>query len=192
MLIALTWPLMAVAWLCIKMESRGPALHTQLDDGSPVFRVGRDSMPFRYYKFRSMRCGTHSLRYTQLADQNTRSGPLVKIDNDPRVTRVGRFIRKWHIDELPEFFMVLRGDMSIVGPRPHLPEEVEKYSVHHRRVLCVKPGITGLTQIMGGSKLRFCKEIAYDQEYIQQWSLLRDFLIVVRTPFAIVSQRGDN
>ncbi len=191
-LILLTSPIMAIAWLCIKFESRGPALHTRLDDGSPVFRIGRDGMPFPYCKFRSMRHGTHSLRYTALAERNTRSGPLVKIDNDPRVTRVGRFIRKWHVDELPEFFMVLRGDMSIVGPRPHLPEEVERYAPHHRKVLCVKPGITGLTQIMGGSRLRYCEEIAYDHEYIRKWSLWRDLLIVIRTPFAIVSQRGDD
>ncbi len=191
MLIALTAPIMAVAWLCIKFESRGPALFSRLDDGSPVQRIGRDGMPFPYAKFRSMHPGTHSLRYTALAERNTRSGPLVKIDNDPRVTLVGQFIRKWHVDELPEFFLVLRGDMSIVGPRPHLPEEVEKYSHHHRQVLCVKPGITGLSQVMGGSRLGFNREVAYDCKYIKGWSLWGDLVIVIRTPFAILARRGD-
>ena len=130
-----------------------------------------------------MRAKTDSLRYSEeFADKNTRAGtPLVKLKNDPRITSVGRFIRKCSIDELPQLFSVLKGDMSLVGPRPHLPEEVEKYKPHHRRVLTIKPGITGLAQVSGRSDLDFEEEVALDTWYIENWSLWLDLKILFRT-----------
>jgi lipopolysaccharide/colanic/teichoic acid biosynthesis glycosyltransferase len=124
----------------------------------------------------------HNLRYTELAKQNIRNGtPMVKIKNDPRVTNVGRFIRKYSIDELPQLFNVLIGNMSLVGPRPHLPEEVEKYQKHHKFVLTIKPGITGLPQISGRSDLNFEEEIKLDSFYIEHWSPWLDTKIILKT-----------
>jgi lipopolysaccharide/colanic/teichoic acid biosynthesis glycosyltransferase len=115
--------------------------------------------------------------------------PLVKIKDDPRVTRVGKWIRRFSIDELPEFFLVLRGDMSLVGPRPHLPEEVAKYKKHHRRVLRMKPGITGLAQVSGRSDLNFEDEVRLDTFYMENWALWLDLVILVKTPFALIKSR---
>ena len=131
-----------------------------------------------------------SLRYTELADQNLRSeGPLVKIKDDPRVTRVGNFIRRWSIDELPELLLVFIGHMSLVGPRPHLPEEVAKYENHHRKLLTIKPGITGLAQVSGRSDLLFEEEAKLDIYYIENWSLMLDLSILFKTPLAVVKHR---
>lgn len=152
--------------------------------------MGEHGRPFRYFKFRSMYHNVHSQRYTALAHLDTRKGPLVKIKNDPRVTPVGRFIRTWSIDELPEFFLVFFGRMSLVGPRPHLPEEVANYEPHQRRVLAIKPGITGLAQISGRSDLSFDDEVNLDLWYIEHWSLWRDLWILFRTPMAILTHRG--
>jgi lipopolysaccharide/colanic/teichoic acid biosynthesis glycosyltransferase len=130
-----------------------------------------------------MREKSDSLRYSkELAEKNTRSGtPLVKIENDPRITRVGKFIRKYSIDELPNLFSVLIGNMSLVGPRAHLPEEVEKYRAHHRRVLEIKPGVTGLSQVSGRSDLNFEQEVKLDTWYIENWSLWLDVKILLKT-----------
>ena len=130
-----------------------------------------------------MREKSDSLRYSRrLAAKNTRKNtPLVKIENDPRITHVGRFIRKYSIDELPQLLNVLGGKMSLVGPRPHLPEEVAKYKTHHRRVLEIKPGITGLAQISGRSDLNFEEEIELDTWYIENWSVWLDLKILWKT-----------
>jgi lipopolysaccharide/colanic/teichoic acid biosynthesis glycosyltransferase len=130
-----------------------------------------------------MRAKSDSLRYSkELAAKNTRkNSPLVKIENDPRVTSVGKFIRKYSIDELPQLLNVLTGKMSLVGPRPHLPEEVEKYRPHHRRVLEIKPGITGLGQVSGRSDLNFEEEVALDTWYIENWSIWLDLKILWKT-----------
>jgi lipopolysaccharide/colanic/teichoic acid biosynthesis glycosyltransferase len=117
-------------------------------------------------------------------------GPLFKVRNDPRVTRVGRFLRRWTLDELPQLFNVLVGHVSLVGPRPHLPDEVELYSLEQRRVFAVKPGMTGLAQVSGRSDLPFDEEVRYDLQYIEEWSLLLDLWILWRTPFVILSKRG--
>jgi len=131
-----------------------------------------------------------SLRYNELADKNLRTdGPMVKIKDDPRVTRVGKFIRRWSIDELSELFLALKGDMSLVGPRPHLPEEVAKYEHHHKKVMTIKPGITGLAQISGRSDLSFEEEVRLDSYYIENWSLLLDLTILLKTPIAVVKGR---
>jgi len=133
--------------------------------------------------------GTDEMRYNELAEQNIRSGPMVKIIDDPRVTRIGKFIRRFSIDELPELFLVFKGDMSLVGPRPHLPEEVAKYEHHHKKVLTIKPGISGLAQISGRSDLNFEDEVKLDTYYIENWSLLLDLSILLRTPFAVLRPR---
>jgi len=183
-------PILILAAILIKIDSKGPVLFSERDDGGPVFRVGQGGRLFKYFKFRSMLPRTDSLRYSKLADRNLRKdGPMVKIKDDPRVTRMGRLIRRWSIDELPEFFLVLKGDMSLVGPRPHLPEEVAKYESRHKKVLTIKPGITGMAQISGRSDLTFEDEVKLDTYYIENWSLLLDLSILLRTPFAVLKGR---
>lgn len=188
--ILLTLPIMLVTAIAIRLDSKGPIFFTKDDDGKRVKRVGQNAQPFFYFKFRSMQPGTHNMRYNELAHNNLRKdSPLVKIDNDPRITRVGKFIRRFSIDELPEFFLVLRGDMSLVGPRPHLPEEVAKYKKHHKRVLSMKPGITGLAQISGRSDLGFEDEVRLDTFYMENWALWLDLVILVKTPFILFKRR---
>ena len=126
----------------------------------------------------------------ELMKQNERKGPLFKIKNDPRITRVGRFIRKTSLDELPQFFNVLRGEMSIVGPRPHEPEEVANYKKHHKKLLTIKPGITGMAQVSGRSDLIFEEEVRLDIYYIENWSLKLDLQIILKTPFIILSTKS--
>lgn len=134
--------------------------------------------------------GTDSMRYKELAQKNIRTdGPMVKIKDDPRITRIGKIIRRLSVDELPELFLVLKGEMSLVGPRPHLPEEVAKYEHHHKKVLTIKPGISGLAQISGRSDLNFEDEVKLDTYYIENWSMLLDISILLRTPFAVVRPR---
>jgi exopolysaccharide biosynthesis polyprenyl glycosylphosphotransferase len=190
-LIILTSPIMLAAAIAIKLDSRGPVLFSKLDNGSPALRVGQGAKTFPYFKFRSMRPGTHNMRYDELAKDDKRKGtPLVKIKNDPRVTSVGRFIRKFSIDELPEFFLVLRGHMSLVGPRPHLPEEVRNYRDEQRKVLTLKPGITGMAQISGRADLDFDDEVRLDVYYIEHWSPLLDLKILLKTPLVVIFKRG--
>ncbi|MDO8581790.1 MAG: sugar transferase [bacterium] len=183
-------PVLFIVAVSIILESGFPVFFRRLDDGSPTERIGEHGKSFLYFKFRSMRDKVHSLRYTALADRNMRKGgPLVKIKNDPRLTRVGRFIRRFSLDELPELFLVLRGDMSLVGPRPHLPEEVAQYEKHHKRVLTIKPGITGLAQISGRSDLTFDEEVRIDSYYIENWTMWLDIYILLKTPFAVLARR---
>ena len=124
-----------------------------------------------------------------ITEQNTKTGPVYKIGQDPRITAVGKFIRRWSIDELPQFFNVFIGNMSMVGPRPHQPREVEQYQRHHKKVLAIKPGISGVAQISGRSDLTFEEEVKLDTYYIENWSLLFDIGIILRTPLAILRQR---
>ncbi|MDP2917916.1 MAG: sugar transferase [bacterium] len=183
-------PVMIATAIAIKLDSRGPVFFSHLDDGKPVCRVGQHGNLFRYFKFRSMKPKCDRLRYTVLANQNIRKGtPMVKIKNDPRVTAVGKFIRRFSIDELAEFFLVFIGKMSLVGPRPHLPEEVAKYKKHHKRVLKIKPGISGLAQISGRSDLDFEEEVRLDTYYIENWSPRLDLWILLKTPMAVLKKR---
>ena len=191
LLIIVTSPIMLAAAIAIKLDSAGPVLFTALDDGTPVTRVGEHGRSFRYFKFRSMRPKTHNLRYGELSHLDTRTdGPLVKLKDDPRVTRVGKFIRKYSIDELPELFLVLAGRMSLVGPRPHLPEEVAKYDDRQRRVLTVKPGITGMAQVSGRADLTFDEEVRLDLYYIENWSPWLDLSTLLRTPLVVLARKG--
>lgn len=190
LLIIIFSPIILLTILLIMIDSRGPVFFSRRDDGTIVTRVGQGGVPFPYFKFRSMIPNSDSMRYNELADRNLRGdGPMVKIKDDPRVTRVGRFIRRWSLDELPELFLVFIGRMSLVGPRPHLPEEVAKYENHHRKSLTVKPGITGLAQVSGRSDLLFEEEVKLDIYYIENWSLLLDISILLRTPWAVLKKR---
>ncbi len=181
--IILLSPLLLICAVLIKLDDRrAPILFSYLDDGTRVKRVGLKGKLFNFYKFRTMRPNTHNLRYSELSHLNTREGtPMVKIKNDPRVTRIGRVLRKTSLDELPQLFNVLKGEMSLVGPRPHLPEEVARYQKHHKFVLTIKPGITGLAQISGRSDLDFEEEIQLDSYYIENWSPLLDIKILLKT-----------
>jgi exopolysaccharide biosynthesis polyprenyl glycosylphosphotransferase len=184
-------PVYIIVALAVKLDSPGPILYKNK-------RVGEGSREFYVYKFRSMYiddCTTdnnsEALKKEQelIAKSSIKAGPIYKIKNDPRVTKVGAFIRKTSLDELPQFFNVLQGNMSIVGPRPHQPREVEKYERKHKRVLTVKPGITGLAQVNGRSDLSFEEEILFDTFYIENWTLLWDIIIILKTPFAMLSKR---
>jgi exopolysaccharide biosynthesis polyprenyl glycosylphosphotransferase len=191
LLIMIFLPLILITVLAIVIDSRGPIFFSRRDDDALVTRIGAGGVPFKYFKFRSMTPNSDSMRYNELADRNLRSdGPMVKIKDDPRVTRVGKIIRRWSIDELPELFLVFIGRMSLVGPRPHLPEEVAKYENYHRQTLTIKPGITGLAQVSGRSDLLFEEEAKLDIYYIENWSLTLDISILFKTPFAVLKHRA--
>ena len=180
-------PAMAVIAIAIKLDSKGTVFFKYLDDGTRVKRVGEHGKPFHFYKFRTMYPNTHNLRYTELAHQDLRGGsPLVKIKNDPRVTPIGRFLRKTSLDELPQLINVLKGEISLVGPRPHLPEEVAKYQKQHKFVLTIKPGITGLAQVSGRSDLNFEEEVRLDTYYIEHWSPWLDIKVILKTFFVLL------
>lgn len=176
-------PLFLVVAVLIKLDSRGPVFYVSR-------RVGgvRDKT-FPMVKFRSM-VNDADKQKEKFRKQSHRTGPLFKIKNDPRVTKLGRFLRKTSIDELPQLFNVLVGHMSLVGPRPHLPEEVAKYKDHHKIVLGIKPGVTGLAQISGRSDLDFEEEVRLDRFYIEHWSLLFDLEIIFRTVGVILKGKG--
>ncbi len=174
------------------------AIATWIDSGRPIIyfnpRVGHRG-GFDLYKFRYMKTEySHGKQFSEkhnknamefleklIKKQSIKKGPIYKIKDDPRKTRVGRFIEKFSLDELPQFFNVFQGNMSLVGPRPHQPIEVEKYRDHHRRVLTIKPGITGMAQISGRSDLDFEDEVRLDTYYIENWSLWLDVIIILKT-----------
>ncbi len=162
-------------------------------DGGPAFyrqtRVGRDGVPLRMLKFRSMRVDADQLRDTlRVADEG--AGPLFKLRADPRVTRVGAVLRRFSLDELPQLFNVLTGEMSLVGPRPALPEEVATYEAATRRRLAVRPGMTGLWQVSGRSDLSWTEAVALDLAYVEHWSPALDLKILARTARAVLGGAG--
>lgn len=175
-------PLMAVVAILIKLTSPGPAIFAQ-------DRVGMNQRRFRLYKFRSMVPDADELK-KELAHLNELDGPAFKMANDPRITRIGRIIRKTSIDELPQLFNVIRGDMSLVGPRPPLPDEVSKYQWLFRRRLSVKPGITCVWQVSGRSGTSFDEWMTMDKQYVENWSLLLDLKILLKTIPAVLLCRG--
>lgn len=176
-------PLLLVTALAIRLESRGPVLFRQV-------RVGEDGKEFEMLKFRSMYMDAEE-RLSQLMAANDRDdGVTFKLKKDPRVTGIGRWIRKFSVDELPQLLNVLRGEMSLVGPRPALPREVAKYSGRDRRRLAGKPGITGIWQVSGRADIPFQKMVEMDVDYLQTRSVLMDVMILARTPLAVVSARG--
>ncbi len=189
-LIILTSPIQLITALALFIEQPGRVFFSRGTHNKKTLRVGKDGKPFHYFKFRSMIKDAHKFRFDPefiKKHGNEREGtPLFKLKDDPRVTRVGKFIRKYSIDELPEFFLVLFGRMSLVGPRPHMPEEVEEYKLQHRRVHTIKPGITGMSQISGRADLDFEEEIRLDVYYIENWSPLLDLIILFKTPFIVL------
>ena len=159
---------------------------------SPIYsqtRLGRDEKPFKMYKFRSMVPDADEL-LPELADQNEATGPLFKMKDDPRVTRVGRFIRKHSIDEMPQFLNVFLGQLSCVGPRPPLPQEVAEYTERDRKRLTVKPGLSGYWQIRGRSDLSFDDMVSLDLDYIHDASVLTDLKVIGKTVTIMVKGDG--
>lgn len=175
-------PIFAATAMAIKFEDRGPVFFSQP-------RVGRHGREFRMWKFRSMIVDADKLKDT-LEAQNEAKDVTFKIRRDPRLTRVGRVIRKLSIDELPQFFNVLRGDMSLVGPRPPVPREVALYSLDDRARLDVKPGITCLWQIGGRADLDFQQQVALDKRYIESQTFWSDIKILLLTIPAVISGKG--
>jgi exopolysaccharide biosynthesis polyprenyl glycosylphosphotransferase len=175
-------PVLAAVALAIKWESPGPVLFRQR-------RVGLNGREFDLFKFRSMHQDAEA-QLAQLQVLNEASGPVFKMRNDPRVTRIGRLIRRTSLDEFPQFWNVLRGEMSIVGPRPPLPAEVQRYQRWQRRRLSVRPGITCTWQVSGRSEISFDRWMELDLEYIDNWSLVGDLRICFRTIPAVLTARG--
>ncbi len=176
-------PLLVGVALMIRLTSRGPALFRQT-------RVGSQGKPFTIYKFRSMYADAEARLNELQALNERREGLLFKIKNDPRITPIGRILRRYSIDELPQLINVLKGDMSLVGPRPPLPVEVAQYSDDVRRRLLVRPGVTGLWQISGRSDLEWVESVRLDLRYVENWSLIYDFEILWKTFYAVLRGAG--
>lgn len=183
MMLVFLIPVFAITALCIVLESRGPVFYSQT-------RVGTDGRHFRFFKFRSMIVGAHNIKDELLKHNESKDGVLFKMKKDPRVTRVGRFIRKFSIDELPQLFNVLIGDMSLVGPRPATPDEVAQYTLEQRKRLHAVPGITCIWQVSGRSEIPFEKQVQLDIEYIRSTSLMSDLIILLKTIPAVLSGKG--
>jgi exopolysaccharide biosynthesis polyprenyl glycosylphosphotransferase len=170
-------PLLLVLVVAIKLSDKGPALFTQT-------RVGKGGEPFKIYKFRTMVVDAEA-RLGEIREKNESDGVLFKIRRDPRITAVGARLRKWSLDELPQLINVLRGEMSLVGPRPALPEEAAKYADHVRRRLVVKPGLTGMWQVGGRSDLSWEESVRLDLRYVENWSFALDLQILWKT-FSVI------
>ena len=182
LMVILLSPIFLLSALLVKISSKGPVLFKQV-------RVGLNGKKFILYKFRTMVENAEELK-PGLLNKNEMDGPVFKIKEDPRVTRLGGFLRKTSLDELPQLFNILKGDMSLVGPRPPLPSEVSNYDLWHRRKLCMKPGLTCLWQVNGRNKINFEKWMKLDLEYIDNWTLFLDFKILLKTIPAVLSGSG--
>jgi len=176
-------PFLAILAVLIKLESPGPVLFAQV-------RIGLCGSKFRCWKFRSMYIDAEERKRSLMTENEMQGGTTFKIKDDPRITRVGRFIRKASIDELPQLWNVLVGQMSLVGPRPPVPQEVEKYSAYDKQRLIVKPGITCIWQVSGRSDIPFKDQVRLDVEYIRKRSLWMDLLLLLRTIPAVLLARG--
>ncbi len=177
---AVFFPFVALA---IKLDSKGPVLFSQI-------RIGRNGRRFKIYKFRSMYIDAEE-RKKELESQNEVKGLMFKMENDPRITKVGKFIRKTSIDELPQFYNVVKGDMSLVGTRPPTEDEFEKYNQYYRRRISMTPGLTGLWQVSGRSEIDdFDDVVKYDLKYIDSWSLTLDVKILLKTIWVVFAGRG--
>ena len=175
-------PIIPLIAVMIKLDTPGPVFFRQR-------RVGRAGRVFHFYKFRSMFAGADE-RKKEVEALNEQDGPVFKVRSDPRVTNVGRFLRRSSLDEIPQIFNVVKGEMSIVGPRPPLPSEVESYQPWHRRRLDVTPGITCLWQISGRSHLSFNEWMRLDIEYLKNRSMKTDLLIFFKTIPAVIARKG--
>ena len=177
---AALYPFVALA---IKLDSKGPVVFKQT-------RIGRNGRRFYMYKFRSMYIDAEE-RKKELMAKNEVEGLMFKMENDPRITKVGKFLRKTSIDELPQFFNVLKGDMSLVGTRPPTVDEFEQYSLHYRRRLSITPGLTGMWQVSGRSDIKnFDEVVKLDLSYIDNWSLTLDIKILIQTVGVVLFGRG--
>jgi exopolysaccharide biosynthesis polyprenyl glycosylphosphotransferase len=175
-------PLLAIVAVGIKLDSRGPVFYKQL-------RIGRNGRPFKMVKFRSMVENADALKL-ELADQNAAGGGLFKVVDDPRITRVGRIIRKFSIDELPQLFNVLHGEMSLVGPRPLVPDEDDRVDGRFRRRLRLVPGMTGPWQVLGPTRVPLTEMVGIDYLYGANWSLWIDIKILLRTAGHVLRRKG--
>lgn len=182
LLLLLVSPVLLAISIAVVVDSRGGVFYTQR-------RVGKNGREFTIVKFRTMVSNAHALR-TELTSANEGAGPLFKLRRDPRVTRVGSVLRRWSLDELPQLFNVLAGSMSLVGPRPPLPDETARYGPDVRRRLLVKPGVTGLWQVSGRSDLSWDEAVRLDLRYVEDWSLALDAVILWKTLRAVVSGDG--
>ncbi|ROS78748.1 sugar transferase [Cellulomonas sp. PhB143] len=182
LLVTVLSPVLLAIALTVALSSRGPVLYRQT-------RVGRNGATFPMLKFRSMRRGSDS-QLAALIAANEGAGPLFKMRDDPRVTRIGRHLRRYSLDELPQLFNVLRGEMSLVGPRPPLPAEVSAYEDKAHRRLLVKPGLTGLWQVGGRSDLSWDESVRLDVYYVENWTIFLDLMLIAKTARAIVSGSG--
>ena len=182
-LLIVSLPIMLVAAFLIKITSEGPAIFKQI-------RCGSNGREFTLYKLRTMLISADQMK-KKLWRRNVMKGPVFKIDKDPRVTPIGYYLRRFSVDEMPQFWNVVKGDMSIVGPRPPIPEEVKRYKGWQRRRLSMKPGMTGLWQVEGRNEITdFSKLTELDLRYIDNWSLLLDIWILFKTIWAVLSARG--
>ena len=176
-------PLFVVCWVLVRLTSAGPAFFHQT-------RVGKDGVEFKIFKFRSMYVDAEA-RLAEIRHHNLNSdGLLFKARRDPRVTGVGRILRRYSIDELPQLLNILNGTMSLVGPRPPLPSEVAQYGFDVRRRLLVRPGLTGLWQVSGRSDLSWDESVRLDLRYVENWSLGQDALILWKTLSAVMRGKG--
>jgi len=175
-------PLLATVAVLIKLTSKGPVLFKQT-------RVGLNGRPFHMLKFRTMVQNAEALKAT-LAAQNEMDGPVFKMKHDPRITPIGRFLRKFSIDELPQLVNVLRGDMSVVGPRPPVPSEVAKYEAWQRRRLSVRPGLTCIWQVSGRNQISFEQWMYMDMQYIDHWSFTKDLQLILKTVPVVLTGHG--
>lgn len=176
-------PVFLLIAILIKLEDRGPVFLTQV-------RVGKHGQEFKMYKFRSMIVNAEAKLKDLLAQNQHAQGVTFKIQNDPRITKVGKWLRKFSLDEFPQFYNVLRGNMSIVGPRPCLPREVKQYSLSERRRLEVAPGLTCLWQIGGRAEIDFSGQVQLDVRYIESQSFWGDLIILAKTVPAVLLSRG--
>jgi lipopolysaccharide/colanic/teichoic acid biosynthesis glycosyltransferase len=176
------WPVMLLIAIAIKLESPDAVIY-------PSLRLGERGCRFACYKFRTMVRGADGMK-DNLRRLNQRCGPFFKIADDPRVTQLGRFLRKYSLDELPQFWNVLKGDMSLVGPRPHPVEDCAQYTFEHCKRLQVKPGVTGLWQVLARANPSFEISMILDLAYIEKWSLLLDCTILMKTIPAVLAGRG--
>ena len=180
--IVLISPVMIIVAIWIKIDSKGPVFFVQS-------RVGRDGKKFMMYKFRSM-CTDAECLLTKLKDENEMSGPMFKMKDDPRITKVGRFVRKTSIDELPQLFNILKGDMSLVGPRPSLPKEVVQFTPFQKQRLIAKPGLTCYWQVRGRSDVSFKEWMEMDVEYIEERNTWVDITLIFKTVGVLFGDEG--
>jgi len=176
-------PLFFITALAIVIENYGPIFYSQV-------RIGKDGKSFDFYKFRSMYVGAEDFKDQLMNENESKDGVIFKMKQDPRITKVGRILRRFSIDELPQLINVLKGDMSLVGPRPPLPREVNEYTLEDRKRLHTIPGITGIWQISGRSDIPFSKQVELDKQYIGSQSVFKDIIILLKTIPAVITGKG--